>query len=630
VFRPTLHPVLKIPTAQQAARMGERKWLDFMTRREELIAAENHDPLRHGYEPPLWRLADALRGTGLDPDMDARIRRALGFEKPVRVLALLGGNRAGKTEYAGKRVMGLLNERDNMNCWAFHQTAPISVETHHKLMWRMLPPELRHTVKGVKEYIAWKQKTGFSDNKFVLRNGSECVFKFYAMEREDALQSAELDMFWCDELVPPDWIDDLLLRIASRAGCGLVTFTPIQGYSPTVRMLQDGAVPVLEQTAFMLPKDRGEALRPQALGFESEGEMRAAHAQERWSLPTRFEIEPDGAGGERLVAREPATPEGRKFQRLPRVMKCADSNFAIMMFWSQDNPYGKPHEILELVSGKSEDFRKERFYGMASRTMSTRFPKFSRKVHVVPASAIPREGTDYHFADPAQRRNFCMHWYRVTKDAAYLVREWPGTYPIPKVGIPGPWALPDGKRLDGRPGPGQRSFGFGLMRLKQEIARLEEWTDWAEAQKAGEGKSDPAAWRAERGAKQRVFERYLDSRAASAPKMENDRPRTLMTDFDDIGLTFLPTPGDSITDGVNMIVDALDYDDETELDYFNAPKFFVCEDCENAIYALETWTGEDGQKGACKDPIDLIRYFFLSDCGYVSEDHWETSGGGYH
>ena len=32
------------------------------------------------------------------------------------------------------------------------------------------------------------------------------------------------------------------------------------------------------------------------------------------------------------------------------------------------------------------------------------------------------------------------------------------------------------------------------------------------------------------------------------------------------------------------------------------------------IYALENWTGADGEKGACKDPVDLLRYLFMSEC----------------
>jgi hypothetical protein len=136
-------------------------------------------------------------------------------------------------------------------------------------------------------------------------------------------------------------------------------------------------------------------------------------------------------------------------------------------------------------------------------------------------------------------------------------------------------------------------------------------------------------WAAEHGAKERVFERFLDSRAASTERVEKDRPRTLLTDFDDIGLTFRLTPGDDIDDGVKMVDDALDYDPEKPLDFFNKPKFYVCEDCRNTIYALETWTGADGQKGACKDWIDLIRYFFLLDLGYVGVGFWKTVGGGF-
>jgi len=699
-FVPTAHPVLRTPTAAQAAAWGEKRWIKELDRREALIENEKKDPLRFGWEPPVWALADALRGKPwVDAEYAARIRKALGFSRAVPVLAILGGNRASKTEYAAKRQMMLIQDKREAIAWACHQTGEDSIAVHHKLFWKFMPPELRRTVKGVKEYIAYKQKTGFSEHKFVLPNGSEETFKQYAMDRENAVQSASIDDWWADELVPPDWIDDLLVRIADRNGSGLITFTPIHGYSPTVRMLQDGAEVVMSQTAFLLPKDGGEPDVARALGFgpssaagggaagategdsadAAESEMRAAHKEGRWSVPTRFELRGPAGGGkglppskgdqaERLVAIEPAVPKGRAFETMPRVMRCVDDNFGILFFWTLDNPFGNPPAVISLTAGKSADFKKERFYGFASRTMSARFPRFSRKVHAVPASAIPEEGTNYFFNDPASGRNFCMHWYRVTKEASFLVQEWPGNYDIPGVGVPGPWAIPDGKKLDGRPGPAQKSFGFGLLRMKQEIARIEGWEDAkrgkakekaeggrrkAEEKSNRESREENAKeeqrdrfglggskrtlvereverWDERNGADWRIFERYLDSRAASTPRVEKDRPRTLQTDFEDIGLDFLLTPGDEIEEGVNLINDALDYDPEEPLGFFNKPKFYVCEDCKNAIYSLETWTGADGQKGACKDPVDLMRYFFLSECRYVADDFWKTEGGGHY
>jgi hypothetical protein len=643
------HPVLRIPTAAQAAVMGEQKWLEAMKRRDQEIAREESDPLRYGYEPPVWRLPLALLDHPFwgDREWGARVRKALGFKRPVRVVLILGGNRSSKSEFGGKCQMVVLTQKPGALAWSFQLSREQSVLTHHKLFFRMLPPDMRRQIKSEVEYIAWKQETGFSNDKFVLRNRSEGIFKYYTMDKDTAMQGPEVDAFLGDELIPPDWVEDLLMRIASRSGFGLVTFTPVQGYSPTVRMFLDGSQIVLDQPAFLLPKDGRPKDVARALGFADERERERAHREGRWSEPTRFELRPpaqtgattngtegrtqeaqgDGGGEEKLVCVGPEVPKGRTFEMMPRVARCVDENFAVVWFWSSDNPYGRPHEVVDLAKNRSIEFVRERVHGWAEKTQSVRFPRFSRKVHVVPASAIPKEGTNYHFVDPASGRNFVMGWFRVTQEGFYLYREWPGRYEIPGVGVPGPWAVPSGKHPDGKPGPAQKSFGWGLQRYKDEIARLEGWAKSGGTQEAqGEGNKRKTA---EDGVEQ-ILERRLDSRAASDPRMEKDRPRTLLTDFDDLDLTFELTPGNEIDEGVTMINDALDFDAERPVDFFNRPKFYVSEECENTIYALETWTGADGQKGACKDFVDIIRYFFLSDCEYVGDDFCRTIGGGHH
>ena len=41
-------------------------------------------------------------------------------------------------------------------------------------------------------------------------------------------------MAWCDELVPLDVLETLRFRLVDRNGKLAVTFTPVQGWSPTV------------------------------------------------------------------------------------------------------------------------------------------------------------------------------------------------------------------------------------------------------------------------------------------------------------------------------------------------------------------------------------------------------------
>ena len=48
-------------------------------------------------------------------------------------------------------------------------------------------------------------------------------------------------------------------------------------------------------------------------------------------------------------------------------------------------------------------------------------------------------------------------------------------------------------------------------------------------------------------------------------------------------------------------------------DKFTAGKLKIAKSCVNTITCLKMLTGRDGQKGACKDMVDLVRYAVMSD-----------------
>jgi hypothetical protein len=115
---------------------------------------------------------------------------------------------------------------------------------------------------------------------------------------------------------------------------------------------------------------------------------------------------------------------------------------------------------------------------------------------------------------------------------------------------------------------------------------------------------------------------------------------TLQEQLGEIGIDFLCMTAESrilgAHDGsIDMINSALFYDLETPLGKFSAafgrlnrPQLQVVETCPNTIWALEHWTGLDGQRGACKDPIDCLRGAFLSGINYVDETVDSFVGGG--
>jgi phage terminase large subunit-like protein len=532
-FTPTPHPVLAMPTPAEAMAMGAERWRAAMLRREEIIQKEKLDPFRHSWEPPIWKVCDALLGfPWVDAEWAEKMRRRLGFKKRVRVLLINGGNRAGKSQYAGSRAMRILRLKDSVRGWALHSKDQMGIDYQQPIFWHYMDPSLKvKDIRSATTYITYKQKTGFSEGKFVLPNRSDMTFLNYEMDKK-TIEGGNLDIIWPDELVPPDWVETMELRIAEKDGSMIVTFTPIEGYTPTVAMFQDGATVAMEMTAFVCPKDGGPPDVARALGLNEEQleEIKRAAEEKRTpiypqSVPQDCSAWIEGKTG------QPDVPAGREFETVPRVLKCVDAeeNRAVVFFHSADNPYGNPKSVWALIQSKPAAFIKERFYGVASKSFAARFPKFNLKVHVVSPEQVPAEGTNYHLVDPSSGRNFFMLWMRVTPENVYVYREWPGPYYIEGVGVPGPWALPDGRHPDGKPGPAQTTFGFGNLDYKKQIAKLEGWKD---AEKPKPEKLTEREWIAEwdeyNGAREVIARRKMDSRFASAPKQENDRPVTLI------------------------------------------------------------------------------------------------------
>jgi len=584
------------------------EWIAAHRKREELIVQEKEDPIRFGWEPPIWRVCDALLDMPwCDPDYAVAMREHLGFKRAVKALLINGGNRAGKSEYAAKCVLKVLLRTFEGRAWCFHSSNQNSVEYQHPLIWKFLPKELRQKIRSETTYISYNQKYGFSDSKVVLPNKAEIAFRNYEQDIRK-IEGGECDIIWPDELVPPDWVDTMMFRIATREGRIIVTFTPVDGYTATVKLFQDGSEVMKEATAFMLPTDGGEPAVEQALVRED---------CDRWI---------EGETG------LPEPPPDRKFERMPRVLRCFERDKAVVFFHTADNPYGNPQSVADKVEGRPAAWIRERWYGLADKTVTSQFPLFNVKIHVVAhPEDIPKDGTNFLFIDPASGRNFFMTWIRCTPEGAYVYREWPGADEVPGVGVPGPWAVPCGKKKDGKPGDGQKPFGFGLRQYKEEIARLEGWKERLAPKPEEMNRTEfVVSWSAEGGADEEIADRYLDSRFASAPKLQDDRPVTLITQFEDIGLFFLPTPGKDREEGISLINDLLFYDREAEVDFFNKPKLLVGAWCRNTIFALQNYTGQDGLKGACKDCVDNLRYFATSDAGYIEPGSFDSVGGGFY
>lgn len=517
-------------------RMTPDQLADFWRIREEQIANEKNDPLRYEWQPEAWRRADQI----LDEQ---------------RELLILGGNRSGKSSFAAKRIMRSMLDKPDGRFWCFQETAANSVEMQQPLLWKYMPPELRHTKKSRITNISYGQKTGFAENSFVLPSGSQVWCRNYSQD-VSTIEGGEVDGIWFDELVPLNFLDTARYRLITRKGWLLLTFTPIEGYSAVVKDYLAGAKTLEDREAELLP----------VYGKADEAGVKPLTGYER--LP---------------ILQEPVRRKGR-----------------VTYFWTQDNPFsGYPELRTELLKAKKDEIL-VRAYGVPTKSIGNQFPRFNDKVHVLPDDRIPTTGTHYHVVDPCSGRNWFMIWACFDEiGRCFIIEEWPNQdrY-IPGWGFPGAWAEPDGKRHDGRPGDAQKSCGFGLVEYKAEIDAVE-----LELGKlAGRPPGEPIP----------VFERLMDSRYGNAATVAREGATTLIDECAELGLNFLAAPGDAIHEGVSLINDWLSYDPAKPISATNQPRLYVSERCKNTIYALQEWTGRDGKSGSCKDPVDVLRYLVLS------------------
>jgi phage terminase large subunit-like protein len=526
----TPHPVMVQPSPEEVRLLVEKHGSDAVAQllqlREDKILAEKMDPYRHGYEPQHWKDVDTLL-------------------KSKNEVLVLGGNRAGKTEWAAKRVIQTLVNKPDARVWCLHTTNSSSIQMQQNVLWKYMPPELKNARKTKITNIAYSQKNGFSDNTFILPNRSQCFFMNYAQDKK-VIEGGEVDLIWCDELVPLDWVETLRYRAITRRGKLIVTFTPVLGYSQVVKDYVAGCRFKKTLPASLMDKDK-------------------IHV-----------------GG---------CPKGH----MPYMAESMNSNSGVIWFHSQLNPYNPFDQLAATLEGKTSNEVKIRAYGWAENTAGSQFPSFTDQ-NIVEPDKIPKEGTNFMCVDPAGARNWFMIWLRVAKDGnMYVYREWPDV-------SNGEWALPS-EKADGKMGSGQKNgAGRGLDDYKQLIKDLE---------------GDEV-----------IAERYIDPRAGATQAVSAEGGTSLIELLDQgvVPMYFAPAAGLHIEQGVAIINDLLFYNSNEPISPINQPKLFVSDECRNLIYSMREWTNQDGEKGACKDPIDCLRYIAVMEPTYEGDNTFKARG----
>jgi hypothetical protein len=735
----TPHPVFRLPDPDMARYLSLDELNDWIEKFDTRIRKEREDPFTYGFEPEIWKLVDDLLVDGnkvvLDLTRIAKLmpdgQAPLVADVPKEIegaceIWIPGSNRSSKSEYAGKKIVKVLNEAKNARTWSFADTGPISIARQQPIFWKYMPRNVKDLAAetgkarlGVMLNVSYKQKTGFAEQSFVLPNGSQHWFKNYEQDLQN-VEGDQLDAIWLDELRNIELLRTLRGRTIDRGGLIIVTFTSIdENYTSVVNEYERGARTILEVDAELLPIKRPKEFsgkkesrnggenneRTRTIAANEPGQRRdgsqislgisagrnqteetspgvAAQRDERGAggageKSARDSRARDGAqGGEILTpnAQRPTPNDELEivgYEKVPRVKVAGPGNDGnlranIVFFHITDNPYfGYEGAMGRRRAGRVPLFGKERFYrayrnatrskilsrvyGILQAGSSQQMPKFSDAVHVLEPDRIPRAGTNYHIVDPCDGRNWAMLWVRIDPAGRwYWYREWPSTgHPgayIPGISDPGPWTVP-GKPADGVRGPAQTSFGFGLDAYKSEIKRLEGWPkEEREDGRSEMEEAEPARvtginarriphkpglrWAEpnEKRPREEIAERWMDSRYGSLPTRTVEGQTTLIEQCSDMGLEFRAASGKEIQEGVTLVNDMLDYDKDVPLGTWspvlgrlNAPKMYVSSHCPNLIYAMREWTGKDGNKGACKDWIDLLRYASLAELTYIGE-----------
>ena len=412
-FKQTDHPILKpIPLEEIKRYVTVNGEIDVdrvmeihqkIQEREEVLKQAEEDPMNHGFELEHWKYAEE------------RLCNSLS-------IMCLGGNRSGKTEAGARFVVRAAVENPQSVIVCFAQDEDASVRIQQSAVFRNLPPEFKKKQKGQVEYVNYSVKNGFTGASLILPNGSQILFHKYSQFIANRAKFEGLELgskepkwhnigLWLDEyLEDGDLVETMRFRLATRNSKMMLTFTPIDGYTPFV----------------------------------------ASYIKDVETIRTRPAALLDG-------------------EEVPLIQYSHKKDCGIIYFHSDLNPFGGYERIAKELKHSTRDEILTRAYGIPVKSMTTLFPLFNSNVHVVdelPSNIGDKsKWTVYHVVDPASARNYVSLWAAVNERREVVVlREWPDrdTY--------GPWAEFGDPKW--KFGPAAKKLGYnvkGYVDLFKEI-----------------------------------------------------------------------------------------------------------------------------------------------------------------
>ena len=634
-------PYFALPTMEMVVARAKRDGISneeayavmVCQERKAILDAIADDPYREHVEPSIYWVMDALidfpycqkqtesiirKRLGMSwGEFKVAMRKHLGFNNVVRSLLVSGANRSSKTFWAILRAIMLMeNGKDGDEIIFCHEKQERSREHHQNPIYKLLPKEHRqeYRKRGIGAWLSFSSQTGFSGNRFQLPTLATMRFAFYSQEIAGVFEGALPIMVAMDENFPEDWLKAAERRVAQKNGFVVCPFTPVGGWTTGIQQFIEHSTVVKQMPAYLLPRDGGAILPWMEMGLTEQeyrelenAEMEKRPARAPWSRPQDCLAWLEGRDGKM------EGPKDRAFQMVPRVAMCANSTRAIVYMLPCDNPYGNPRKVIEVAVNQGAEMTKRMIYGQVQKRWMNKFPGFDPNRDVVNDADIPNTGNVYMYMDPASGRNPVFMWIRSTEECDYIIREWPGNYHIPGVGVPEAWAIPSSRNPetgnDGDRGGAQKSWDFTLLDYKFEISRIEGWRvwrEWADAEPRGLDEKPTFEqideWMATTDSIWPVRVRMVDCRPASVRVAEKEARVTMRDNLETLGMgAWELSPNDRLVDGEQFINTAL-----------GMGRLKIARSCENVIFAFKHYTGADKQEGAVKDMIDPIRWHYMS------------------
>lgn len=396
-------------SSEELAQLPDDEVRDLVALIEEQPEAAEDDPMGWGWTIESWR-------------------KVFELWKRAKSIIICGGNRSTKTSLAMKLIMNVMEIIDEAETYSLQTNEERSIKINQKMLNECLSRKLQDMSKrkGKNYSLDWSQKNGFSGDVCILppkpgtKNGSACYFKNYSQYFNDpqAFEGIKGHLIHWDEEIPQKLFETLMARLGDYHGKMLGTVTTLQGYTPLITDLLQGAE----------------------------------------TLETRY-----------------APLVGKELPTLQKAKNWPDTY--IMYWWTEDNPFIDSQEIVRSYANRPIGDKLARLYGIPTKSHSNQFPKFTREVNVVKHEEIPfikdPDTPVSHFmsTDPGDGKPWVIGYAGFTDDGdMYLYKESPDINS-------GEWAIPHQNALGqpiGKKGPAQRPLGWGFEQWKNHIEEMDE------------------------------------------------------------------------------------------------------------------------------------------------------------